>query len=197
MSRIAQFEINISRARELVGLGDAVSGLSAGRLDATDLYRSALVQGVATLDTYVHGVVLDRIVDILLGRIPAGSATKVGFHFGIVSDLLSASTSVERELRARSHVADRLALETFQRPDSISQAFAMAGIVRVWATAFGASAEGRKLRLSLIVRRRNNIVHSCDADPLNPGSFNAFDKADADSAIDDVSAIVRQLNTLV
>lgn len=84
-----------------MGLGESIAGLSAGRLDSTDLYRSALVQGVASLDTYVHGVVLDHGVEILLGRRQAGSSSKVGFHLGIVSDLLGASSLIERELRAK------------------------------------------------------------------------------------------------
>jgi hypothetical protein len=195
--RFRQCETNLARAREVVGLGESIFALSAGRLDPADLFRSALVQGVASLDTYVHGVVLDHGVEILLGRRQAGSSSKVGFHFGIVSDLLHAPTVVERELRARTHVAQRLGLETFQKPESIAQAFAMVGIAKVWSTAFGGEAEATMLRLSLIVRRRNEIVHSCDVDPVMPGNYRPLSSADAVKAVDDISDIVSRLDPVV
>ena len=197
MSRLAEFNVHLERARQLIGLGDAITGLSSGRLDSTDLYRSALVQGVAALDTYVHGVVLDRAVDILLGRSPTGSVSKIGFHFGIVSDLLSATSPVERELRARSHVAARLAKETFQRPDAIAQAFAMVGIPKVWATTFGSAAEATMLQVSLIVRRRNDIVHSCDVDAGNPGQYKAMSANDASGALLDLARTVQGIDPFV
>jgi len=196
-ARLSEFDLNIARAREIVGLGESIVGLSGGRLDATDLYRSALVQAVASLDSYVHCVVLDLGVEILLGRRNSGSASKLGFHLGIVSDLLDAPTLIEREIRARMHVAQRLSTETFQRPDAVAQALAMVGIPKLWTLAFGASAERTILRLSVVVRRRNDIVHACDADPGNPGQFKPMDAVDAVAAIDDVCAIVRRIDQIL
>ncbi|MFC5952167.1 hypothetical protein ACFQH9_28270 [Pseudonocardia lutea] len=196
-ARLSEFDANIARAREIVGLGDSIIGLSGGRLDATDLYRSALVQAVAALDTYVHCVVLDFGVEILLGRRPSGSASKFGFHLGIVSDLLDAPNLMERELRARMHVAQRLSIETFQRPDAVAQAFAMVGISKLWTLAFGADAERTILRLRVIVRRRNDIVHSCDADPGNVGQFKPMTSTDAVAAIDDVAGIVHGIHQII
>ncbi len=72
--RLAEFERDIMRAKDMVGLGQALGNMTNGLVDATDLYRGALVQAVAAWDRYVHGVILDRAVDIILGRLTPGAA---------------------------------------------------------------------------------------------------------------------------
>jgi hypothetical protein len=195
--RLGQFRQNIGRATDLVALGQALGTLTVGRVDASDLYRAALVQAVAALDEYVHGVVLDRAVDILLGRRPGNAAgSKVGLHFHAVQELLTAGAPAQVELSARTHIAQRLALETFQRPDSIASAFAMVGLPRLWSTAFPADPGGTKKALGLIVDRRNRIVHSCDADALAPGTVLALSSTDAADSIATVDRIVSAIDQI-
>jgi hypothetical protein len=196
-ARFDLFAFDISRAKDLVGLGQAVGGMTYGRVDASDLYRAALAQAVAALDAYVHGVVLDRAVAILLGKLVPGSPnTKVGLHFNAVQELLVAATPADVELAARTHVAQRLALETFQRADDVASALAMVGVAKLWSTAFPADPEGAKKSLSLIVGRRNRIVHSCDGDPLNPGTVTPLSDADALGAIETIETIVGNIDPL-
>src|SRR4051794_12968396 len=107
--RLARFSRDVGRARDLVGLGQSIGGMTHGRVDSSDLFRAALTQGVAALDAYVHGVTLDRAVDMLMGRLGVtGSNTKVGLHFNAVQALLVASTPAAVELAARQHIAQRL-----------------------------------------------------------------------------------------
>lgn len=73
----------------------------------------------------------------------------------------------------------------------------MVGINKVWSTAFGSGAEAAMLRLSLIVRRRNEIVHSCDADPAIPGGYRQISAMDAVTAIDDIGDVVAKLDSVV
>jgi hypothetical protein len=86
--------------------------MTNGLVDATDLYRAGLVQGVAAWDRYIHGVTLDRGVEIMLGRLTAGAASKVGLPLGAVATLMNAADAATRELAARSYFAERLAKET-------------------------------------------------------------------------------------
>lgn len=166
--RFHQFEDDASRVRDLIGLGSAIGSLTYGRVDNSELFRAAVVQAVAALDAYVHGVTLDRAVDILLGRLaPGATQQKIGLHFGAVQLLLAAASPGDVEITARTYIAERLARETFQRPDDIGKALAMVGIGKVWSTAF-ADAETTKTSLGLIIDRRNRIAHSCDRDPLIP-----------------------------
>lgn len=195
--RAAQFEQDAARARDLVGLGQAIGSMTCGRVDASDLFRSALVQAVAGLDAYVHGVTLDRSVDILLGRISGGAPRgKFGLNFRAVQALLAAATPAETELAARTYIAQRLALETFQRPDDIGAALSMVGVSKVWSRAFPQDVEGTRTALGLVVARRNRIVHSCDVDPLNPGSITAISAADALLAVDTIATIVLAVDPL-
>jgi hypothetical protein len=76
-------------------------------------------------------------------------------------------------------VAQRLSLETYQRPDDIAAAMSMVGVTKIWSVAFPANAEHAKTSLGLVVQRRNRIVHQCDADPLIPGKATDLDDADA------------------
>jgi hypothetical protein len=194
--RLALFEADAARARDLVGLGQAIGGLTYGRVDGSDLYRAALAQGVAALDSYVHGVVLDRAVDILCGRLPSAKPNpRVGLHFVAVSDLLAAVGPADVELAARTHIAQRLALESYQRPDEIAGALAMVGVPKIWSTAFPADVEATKTSLGVIVGRRNRIVHSCDVDPLIPGSVTPLSDSDALDAIEMVERIVRGVDS--
>ncbi|NKY46057.1 hypothetical protein [Nocardia cerradoensis] len=188
--RFDQFVSNSQRAKELIGLGEALSGLTVGRVDAADMYRAAIVQGVAALDSYVHDIVLDLAVRILLGTRPAGSATRVGLHFGAISELISAGNATELEMRSRLLINERLNTETFQKPDDIAKAFAMVGVNRIWSAAFGNAAESTKRALSVVVRRRNMIVHRCDVDPADLKLLLPLSSDDARSGIESIENVV-------
>lgn len=197
-TRLAQFNANIRRARDLVGLGQAVGALTVGLVDASDMYRAALVQAVAALDSYVHGVVLDRAVAILVGSLATlpGGSRKVGLPFSAVESILSAPTPVDREMAARTHIAQRLALETFQKADDIAAALAMVGVPKCWSSAFPADPAGAKTAIGLVVQRRDRIVHQCDADPLTPGTVTPLTDDDALASIDTIDATVAALDPL-
>jgi len=174
-----------------------MGSMTSGRVDSSDVYRAALTQAVASLDAYIHGIVLDRAVDIMLGRLPPGPAHRtIGLPFHAVHDVLVASSPGDAELAARTHVAERLSKSTFQSPSQVEEALAMVGVRSVWTTAFGASAAAVKLDLGLVVARRNRIVHSCDADPANPGSAMSFPDVDAASAIQVVDRLVSGIDPL-
>jgi hypothetical protein len=190
MSRLSRFEGNADRAQELVGMGEAISRMTNESIDPTDLYRSALVQAVAALDLYVHGTVLDCGVQVIGGLRATTVRSTFGLHLAAVGDILRAETPAEVELRAITHVGERLSRETFQRPDSIAEAFAMVGIPRIWATAFGSRAQATKEALNAVVSRRNQIVHACDLDMSDPELLQKLTAQEALDAIDVVRDVV-------
>jgi hypothetical protein len=80
-SRYLLFLTELNRAKDLVGLGQSLGAMTHGRVDSSDLFRAALVQAVSALDSYVHGVVLDKAVDIMLGIAPHSAGNvKIGQH---------------------------------------------------------------------------------------------------------------------
>ncbi|MGW4577196.1 hypothetical protein ACWELP_00745 [Rhodococcus aetherivorans] len=168
--------------------------MTVGTVDASDMYRGALVQGVAALDSYVHDVVLDYAVAIVLGTRAAGSVSRLGLHFGAVSDLVTAPSAVDREMRAREAINERLSTETFQKPDDIGKAFAMVGVNKLWASVFGPTAGDVTTALRLVVARRNGIVHRCDVDPSGFGAVLSLSDTDALEAISTVERVVHGIN---
>ncbi|WPR90250.1 hypothetical protein [Microbacterium rhizosphaerae] len=165
-------------------------------MDASDLFRGALVQAVAAMDHYFHGVVLDRGVDMLLGRaVISGFHRTIGLQFGSVRDIVTAITPGDQELEARKHIAARLGKETFQSPDDIASALALVGVTGVWKTAFGNGAGAVKTSLGLVVTRRNRIVHQADSDPLNPGVVTPLSAIDALDAISTVESTVQTIDS--
>ncbi|WP_127885965.1 HEPN domain-containing protein [Rathayibacter festucae] len=189
---------NATRARDLVGLGQATVTLTTGRVDGSEMYRSAVVLAVAALDSYVHGIVIDRSVDIILGKLPSGSFDrKIGLHFKAVFHIVSAASEGDMELAAKTQVAQRMSLETFQTPDDIAKALATVGIGRVWSTLFPTTAEAEKTKLSLVVRRRNAIAHQCDLDAINPSSLTPMTDFDSLYSIEVVEKLVAAIDTLV
>ncbi|MBQ1119661.1 hypothetical protein [Streptomyces sp. B15] len=193
--RLPGFEVEIKRARDLVGIGQSISSITHGLVAGEDHFRSGLVHSVAALDSYVHGVILDRAVDILMGRLTVNTGSKVGLGFGAIGEVMSARQSdvATAEMMARTFVSERLGLETYQRPDDIGAALSMVGVSRIWSSAFQADAYNKKTALGVIVTRRNRIVHQCDLDPLS-GSPTVITAADAVGAIGTIEEIVRKID---
>ena len=195
--RLAQFQQDVIRARDLIALGQSLMGMTHGRVDNTDLYRFGLVQAVAALDSYVHGISLDRAVDLLMGRLQTEpTESKIGLHFKAILDMLTTSSPSDRELSIRSHIAQRLSLETFQRPDAIATALSMVGIRKVWSSVYPGEASNKMTAIGVIVARRNRIVHECDNDLVSVGSVTNLSAADALDAIDTIEDAVGRIDSL-
>lgn len=194
-TRLSFFLSDLQRARDLVGLGQSIGSMTVGTVDASDLFRSGLVQAVAAMDHYFHGVVLDRSLDMLLGRTAAsGTHRTIALPFASVRDIVTAVGAADRELEARKHIAARLGKETLQTPDDIAAALALVGVPGIWAQAFGNGAGHAKTSLGVVVTRRNRIVHQTDGDPLNPGVATPMSDLDALAAITTVDITVRTID---
>ena len=175
----------------------AISGITVGTVDATDMCRAAVVQSVAAFDSYIHDIVLDLAVDIVLGIRTPGSTNRLGLHFGAVSQVVTAATQLERELRARAVVNDRLSTETFQKADDIAKALAIVGVKGIWKLAFPADPQAAILALNLVVRRRNQIAHRCDLDPANPPALLPLSDGDALDAVQTIENTVTGVDAVI
>jgi hypothetical protein len=192
-ARLKAFQSDITRARDLVALGQAIGTMTRGVVDGTDLYRAALVQSIAAWDRYIHGVVLDRSVEIVLGKRQGGQSRKIGLPFAAIAEIMSAANPIDQEVRAHSLVATRLSLETFQQPDDVAKALAMVDVRSLWSSAFK-NAEQAKTAIGVIVHRRNQIVHACDADPIQPNAVLPLTDSDALNAVDTVDTSVHAID---
>lgn len=69
-SAIDQFNISITRVREIIAIHHFLDSQSTKVLDISDILRAALVLAVSALDYYVHEVVRIGMIEIHLGVRP-------------------------------------------------------------------------------------------------------------------------------
>jgi len=91
-----------------------------------------------------------------------------------------------------------LSRETFQQPEDIAKALSIVGVGAIWNTAFGSTgAKAARTAVSLVVRRRNIIVHRCDVDPTGLGGSYPLSRDDAVDALATVERTVIAINACV
>ena len=195
LSRYEHFLENIGRAQDIISYGNVLHGLTNGSIDCSDLYRAGLVQAVSALDSYVHGVILDEMVEILMNRSNSSVKPKnIGLSIVAAQTMLSCNDTSQQENLARGFIAERLSYETYQKSEDIARAFSQIGIRNLWKSAFNKNIESVTTTLNLIVQRRNRIVHQCDRDISNPGNFIELLEVDAKDAAIHIESIVKNIS---
>lgn len=181
-----QFLANIQRARDLVGLAANIDAQTTSILDASDLFRSALVLGVSALDHFVHELVRIGMLEIAQGLRPATPAYS---RFSVRLGNIGAPAGfawLDAEIR------ERHGWLSFQDPEKIADAVRHVSSVSLWehiGDEVGILPTDAKARLRLIVDRRNKIAHEADMDPTAPGARWPVSHAMADDALDYLSCL--------
>lgn len=159
---ISRFEENIKVAEKLESIYSYLNQ-EAKCLDASSLLRSEFVFIVGTLDTYMHMVVEDKIVNMFFDK--SGFVSEFTVSVSEVKKLFATIDENDKIEIFRNIVKQKLAKDSFQAPKSIEYAFSLIGLRKVWSTVnsgMGMSSEDVKNKLSLIVNRRNMIAHESD-----------------------------------
>jgi hypothetical protein len=187
---IQQFRQNILRARELGNLASAVQQITTTAIDVSDMWRAQIVLGVSALDYFVHELTRLGMIDVAKGNRPK---TDAYLKFSIPID------AAERGLAGQTHelwlgnaVRDRHSWLSFQQPEKIADAVRLISSVILWdavGSEVGLPPKDAKLRLQVIVDRRNQIAHEADMDPANPGFRWSITEADAADSLDYIGHI--------
>ena len=160
------FRANIGRSRDLIAIYRAMEEQTTGALDLSDVLRAALVQAVSSFDLYVHELVRLGMLEAYRSEIPKTDAfLRFQVSLSGVLEAISNEGSAawfDREIRERhGHLS-------FQTPDSVSDAIRLISGIPLWnelSTKLGYDRRELRDRLSLIVDRRNKIVHEADISP--------------------------------
>ena len=135
----------------------------AKNLDATILLRSQFVLIVSAFDTYIHSVVINKIIDRYFS-----SGQKLNIQLDIPLSLAYEMKSLNVDMQKNklySFLVRKLSRDSFQSPKSIEYAFSMININKIW-TKLGDRMQMQpddvKNMLSIIVKRRNKIAHESD-----------------------------------
>jgi len=100
--------------------------------------------------------------------------TPAFLRYGVsIESMLQFSKGTSGSALLDSEIRTRHSLFAFQKPDKIADAVRLYSAVDLWqqvAAELGERAEDIKLRLKLLVERRNKIAHEADLDPSFPGT---------------------------
>lgn len=196
----------LTRARELLA---AAASADLPAQVADDLRRLALVMAVASIDAYMHRLIVSRAYE--QEKLP-GKLAGLGVSFSEALAQADESVAARRKgkdirprVRLKRVLRDRLLRETFQRSSDVADALAMAGKSGKWqdiADAMAGSWEPKTLkdRLDGVVDRRNAIVHEGDYERLDrpqTARLVPIDHADASAAVEFVAEPVDAIHTVI
>ena len=170
LSARTQFRENIKRVRALGGLSVAIESLTTSVVDVSDLWRAQVVLVVSALDHFVHELVRLGMIESAKG---SRRKTDAYLRFDIsMAAAESALSGTPHEVWVGETVRERHSWQSFQDPDKLADAIRLISSVKLWertGAMLGLQPKDLKIRLKLIVNRRNQIAHEADLDPSSPG----------------------------
>ncbi|WP_024334316.1 HEPN domain-containing protein [Desulfotignum balticum] len=164
-SLISRFEAAISQVDELLAIHHYLQ--FAPVTEVTDnVLRASLTMMVSAIDTSVHELIISAIMFEI-------KEDKSIFKLDNVKIGALASKESDKDTRIRlieSDLRRQFSKESFQSSRQIENSLGKIGITNIWtklASTLGQPPEDIKIKLDLLVRRRNQIVHEGDLDHLH------------------------------
>lgn len=208
MTPISYFDDIRQRCAEIEALHAYLAGRLTSAISADELLRAEWVAHVSALDLYVHELVAQNMLKIF-----DGSRKKcLGFSkFQCSSETLlrirNAATTMEGLAAFDLEVRNKLGRVTYQYPEDIADGVRLVSDCELWneiALSHGAiastkSAEAKALKksLTLIVERRNKIVHEGDLQPSIPRSPWSISRSDVSYAANFIERLVRAIDGII
>jgi hypothetical protein len=208
MTPKAYFNEVWQRSELFAALHGYMANHATAALQPDELLRAEWASRVSALDLYVHELVAQNLLQIFEGSRP----TCPGFaRLQVSSDALmriqAATTSAERSTAFDLEVRTKLSRITFQYPDDIADGVRLISPCRLWnevalklgatATTVAADTESLKKRLSLVVDRRNKIVHEGDLQPMVPRTPWPISRPDISDVAIFINEIVSAIDSIV
>lgn len=167
----AIFLRNIQQANELGVLFDTLSGLVPLHDQLDDLLRSQVVNCMSAFDKLMHDLVRIGMVRIFENqRLPTAKYLNEAIAIQHLPALASNAVP-PAAIRFEEIMREKLSKLSFQDPVKVAD-----GLSYIWdegqkwqhiSLGLGMSESAAKIKLKLIVTRRNAIVHEADLDPVN------------------------------
>jgi hypothetical protein len=196
------------RCELFAALHGYVVAQATGALQPDELLRAEWAARVSALDLYVHELVTTHLVGIFTGA----RHVCPGFgRFQVSADALmriqNAQTPADRAAAFELEVRTRLSRITYQTPDDIADGIRLVSPCSLWnevALRLGASAStvttvagDLKKKLSVIVDRRNKIVHEGDLQPTVPRMPWPINRNDVVDVTTFIGSIVSAIDAII
>lgn len=193
-----RFTDNIVRARDLRALYVNLSAAAAPVLDLSDILRASIVIAVSAFDTLIHDLARIGMLESYMGaraRTGAFGRFKIPLETVILAIASPGLTNwLEDEIRNQHSYL------SFQQTDKVADAIRLISGKVLWrevGAILGITEETAKIRLKLIVDRRNQIAHEADMDPSSPGARWPIDEVLVQETIDNIEAIADAIYEVV
>jgi hypothetical protein len=208
MTPIKAYEDIWERCNQLSRLHAYLANQVTAAVSLDDLLRSEWAMRVSALDLFVHELAAQNMRKIFEGlrpTTPAFRSFKISFE--AMKRIRLCTTETEAASAFDLEVRTQFGFRTFQSPDDIASALRHCTEIELWnevASSFGAKPSKRnemassiKKDLSLIIDRRNKIVHEGDLQPRIPRAAWTITIKDVAFVTTQLDRIVRTINTLV
>jgi RiboL-PSP-HEPN len=177
-------------------------------LQPDELLRAEWASRVSALDLYVHELVAQNLLRIFEGYRPVCPGfERLQVSGDALMRIQAATSAANRSTAFDLEVRTQLSRDTFQYPDDIADAVRLISPCKLWnevalklgatTTTVTATTESLKKRLSLIVDRRNKIVHEGDLQPTVPRTPWPISKADVSEVAKFINDIVSAIDSIV
>lgn len=136
---------------------------NASLIDARPILRAEYVLIVSAFDNYLHQIVRRKIRDSFFVGEPISPDLEMSLNvFQLINN--EEDKNVQKEI-LDTELRKVLEKDSYQSPRSVEYALNLINIQRIWnrvADLMEDSAQNIKNRLSLIIKRRNQIAHEAD-----------------------------------
>ena len=164
---LKEFDTNIKVINDSMAIYNYLRKV-AKNIDFSILLRSQYILVVSALDTFMHEIVIEKIIDCFFGKSVVTNVV-CDFSFDLVVMLRNKKDYEQREL-LRTFLSKKFSKDSFQSPKSIEYAFQIIGINNIWqkvSSDMGHATRDVRDNLAIIVQRRNQIAHESDIDKVN------------------------------
>lgn len=155
-----------------------------------DILRAEIVYIISAFDKLMHDIILAGLVESYMGLRAKTQKFKDSTVTMDLLDELDSGGMTPKEIFFKNFMRNKLKTLSFQHPDKVSD-----GLALIWdesqkwqqvSIKMNMDAKVIKIKLNLIVGRRNSIAHEFDYDPVN-GSKYPIGISDVEDALKFVS----------
>ncbi len=174
----SRFKASISQVNDLLAIHDYLQGLPTTQV-SDNVLRACVTMLASTIDTFVNELIINSIMFELKERKSVFDLKNIKIDIDILSE-------ADIEIRFRQvlkGLRNQYAKQTFQTSRQIENGLSNIGINKIWkklSVLICEPPEDIKIKLDLLVYRRNQIVHEGDLDHLH--NLREIERIDVDNA---------------
>ena len=198
ITALNNFNKNLVQVKQYCALYDLiVSNLPTLASQAESLLRAEWVMVVSNFDTYIHDIVRIALIQIFRGtRASNNVADAYTLSFNTLKRIDSLTNTSDKEEALEIEIRKINEKDSYQSPKNIEYAMSLIGISGIWtkiSPLLGMSPQDIKIKLGLIVNRRNKIAHESDYDYLSSAQI-AITKDDVDEVVLFIERLVNAIH---